>query len=172
MKKGCSVVLGIFAVLIIMVCVIGTCSDNNNREVGYLRGVEPSLISTALKSFDFKVDYIPSSEYGYLWNMIGHDAYATYTVQLYSKEYSSHVESIIVNSVLNSVKGKPDYSLFHELAMQVKEECDPNVVSEWLSLHYNNPGDTLINRVSFSMEQPTALVKIFRIEKLPVGVKR
>ena len=49
------------------------------------------------------------------------------------------------------------------MALQTKEECDPNIVSNWLSIHYNNPGDTIINKVSFSITEPFELSKILTI---------
>lgn len=52
------------------------------------------------------------------------------------------------------------------MAMQTKEECDPNIVSNWLSIHYNNPGDTIINKVSFSIKEPSKLSKTLIIKKV------
>lgn len=68
--------------------------------------------------------------------------------------------------MLTDPNGKIDYSFFHEIAMQTKEECDPNIVSKWLSIHYNNPGDTVINNVSFSVTEPSKLSKMLTIQKV------
>lgn len=160
MKKGHSIIIVLFLIL------LSSCGDNNK----YLKGVEPSAITATFKAFKFKTDRTFDAEYGNLWNITGEDVYSTYNIQLFSQNSVSEIESITVNALLKKPKGEIDYSLFHEMAMQTKEECDPSIVSNWLSAHYNNPGDTIINQVSFSMSQPSELAKTLTIKKVVIDI--
>lgn len=148
--------------LVFLMLLTNSCSDNAR----YLAGVEPSTITSAFKSFNFKTDRTFDAEYGNLWNITGEDSNSTYNIQLFSENSTTQIESITVNALLKTSKGEIDYSLFHEMAMQTKEECDPTIVSNWLSAHYNNPGDTIINQVSFSMSQSSELAKTLTIKKV------
>lgn len=154
-------------VVVVFVMLLTNSCSNDER---YLIGVEPSAITSAFKSLNFKTDRTFDAEYGNLWNITGEDSNSTYNIQLFSENSTSQIESITVNALLKSPKGEIDYSLFHEMAMQTKVECDPNVVSSWLSAHYNNPGDTIINQVSFSMSQPSELAKTLTIKKVAINI--
>lgn len=139
-----------------------SCTENNK----YLKGVDPTAITAAFKGFHFNTNRTFDAEYGNLWSISGEDNYSTYNILLFSQNSTNEIESITINALLKKSDGKIDYSLFHEMAMQTKEECDPNIVSNWLSIHYNNPGDTIINKVSFSIKEPSKLSKTLIIKKV------
>ena len=140
------------------------CSCENGKE-NYIKGVDPYLLSAGFKKFGFKTSTNTSEEYGNLWIIQGNDLYTSYNLSLYSSD-NSGIQSIRASAMLTDPNGKIDYSFFHEIAMQTKEECDPNIVSKWLSIHYNNAGDTVINNVSFSVTEPSKLSKMLTIQKV------
>lgn len=145
--------------------IAGVCSCEKNDE-NYIKGVDPTAITAAFKHSNFKTDRSFNAEYGNLWSINGEDIYSSYNILLFSKNSTTKIESITVNALLKSPDGNIDYSLFQEMAMQTKEECDPNIVSNWLSIHYNNPGDTIINKVCFSITEPSELSKTLTIKKV------
>lgn len=143
--------------------MISSCVENSNN---YIKGIDPYLISYSFKKLDFTTNTSSVEGFGKSWNIEGKDFYASYNISLYSIDNSNNIQSIQASATLNDLNGKIDYSFFHEIALQTKEECDQNIVSNWLSNHYNNAGDTIINQVSFSISQPSELTKILRISKI------